>query len=84
MINLLQGVEETLSFRPVAVSGRGGVEVWSFAVYYNAKCRPPRPGCLKDKRVCTQTPVMLYDFVHQVILHWLIKMPIAYSQAELR
>jgi hypothetical protein len=27
------------------------VEVWSFAIYYNAKCGPPWPGCCREETI---------------------------------
>lgn len=29
------------------------VEIWSFAVYYNVKYCPPKPGYPQDNRICT-------------------------------
>lgn len=59
----------------------GAVEVGSFAMYYNAKYWPPRPGCPQGWENSHVDPS---DLGPQVIPNWWIKMPLPYSWAELR
>lgn len=58
------------------------VEVWSFALYCNARHWSQGLVTPRNKRICTSTQVLLCNLCPQIIPEWWIKAPTAYSWVE--